>query len=420
MFNRHLRPPGLIFTGPGGGTMSSKSSTTSTNSLPTRIHASPCTSRPDELSSLISDVEDDQFGTPPAHPINRQDVRFYVEPVSEHPPRQKNSLYNGSNSNSTTSTSRRQQQQPVIAAFVASSSRTFCNEIGASGSNGTPPGASATQPLGKPLTRSSLPGSVPRCMETSSSIQAQVPYPNNAYAPFHDLHNFARYNPAVPIGFDYQQTAASMEPLNRHRGELALHEKYRYDLSKAQLKASSRTSALLAGFAMVALVELQYEKTTPHWLFILLAIVTTLLVSVHLLSLMISTCLLPYIEANGCTQDSPHIRLSNYIELSWIFSTCIGLILFLLEIVIIFIIKFDVVEFPLGGYITTALLVPVLIVFAILSWLIHRQRFSHSVERANNKVVDLEKFIDENELHNQTTQTKNSSAIIVPTSIQNI
>lgn len=50
-------------------------------------------------------------------------------------------------------------------------------------------------------------------------------------------------------------------------------------------------------------------KKTPHWLFILLAIVTTLLVSVHLLSLMISTCLLPYIEATGCTQDSPHIRL---------------------------------------------------------------------------------------------------------------
>ncbi|KAI6215320.1 hypothetical protein M3Y94_00371800 [Aphelenchoides besseyi] len=111
-----------------------------------------------------------------------------------------------------------------------------------------------------------------------------------------------------------------------HRGELALHEKYRYDLSRAQLKASSRTSALLAGFAMVALVELQYEDKTPHGLMILLGVVTTLLVSVHLLALMISTCLLPYIEANGCTQDSPHIRLSRYIELSWLFSTCIGLV----------------------------------------------------------------------------------------------
>lgn len=65
-----------------------------------------------------------------------------------------------------------------------------------------------------------------------------------------------------PYGFD-----SFLSPLNRlekfyfdtndvfyfrHRGELSLIEKYRYDLSRAQLKASSRTSALLAGFAMVS------------------------------------------------------------------------------------------------------------------------------------------------------------------------
>lgn len=60
---------------------------------------------------------------------------------------------------------------------------------------------------------------------------------------------------------------------------------------------------------MVALVELQYDASTPKPLLILLGVVTTLLVSVHLLALMMSTCLLPSIEANGCTQDSPHIKL---------------------------------------------------------------------------------------------------------------
>lgn len=66
---------------------------------------------------------------------------------------------------------------------------------------------------------------------------------------------------------------------------------------------------LLTALFQVALVELQYEESTPRPLLILLGVVTTLLVSVHLLALMMSTCLLPYIEASGCTQDSPHIKL---------------------------------------------------------------------------------------------------------------
>lgn len=58
----------------------------------------------------------------------------------------------------------------------------------------------------------------------------------------------------------------------------------------------------------VALVELDYHET-PRELLIILGVVTTMLVSVHLLALMMSTCILPHIEATGCTADSPHIRL---------------------------------------------------------------------------------------------------------------
>uniref|UniRef100_A0A914DDT5 Protein orai n=1 Tax=Acrobeloides nanus TaxID=290746 RepID=A0A914DDT5_9BILA len=202
-----------------------------------------------------------------------------------------------------------------------------------------------------------------------------------------------------PIGISLENEAHGfypfISPLNRHRGELSLVEKYRYDLSRAQLKASSRTSALLAGFAMVALVELQYEKTTPHGILIVLAVVTTLLVSVHLLALMMSTCLLPYIEANGCTKDSPHIKLKFYIDLSWMFSTCVGLVLFLLEIGVIFYMKFVDIDFEVGGYITTAMLVPVLIMFGVISYLIHRSRVSHSVDRVVDKVDALESILND-------------------------
>uniref|UniRef100_A0A183CM37 MARVEL domain-containing protein n=1 Tax=Globodera pallida TaxID=36090 RepID=A0A183CM37_GLOPA len=170
-------------------------------------------------------------------------------------------------------------------------------------------------------------------------------------SPRHSLKNGASLNGAQP---GYPHPLLHLHRL--HRGELSIHEKYRYDLSRAQLKASSRTSALLAGFAMIALVELQYLETTPKPLLIMLGVVTSLLVSVHLLALMMSTCLLPYIEANGCTQDSPHIKLHFYIELSWLFSTCIGLLLFLLEIGVIFFVKFNAIGYNFAAYITTGML----------------------------------------------------------------
>jgi hypothetical protein len=90
------------------------------------------------------------------------------------------------------------------------------------------------------------------------------------------------------------------------------------------------------------------------------------------------------------------IYLSFYIDLSWLFSTCIGLLLFLLEIGVIFFVKFDAVNFILGAYITTAILVPVFIIFVVISCLIHRERFSHTVDRVGTKVDDLENIIDDN------------------------
>ena len=52
------------------------------------------------------------------------------------------------------------------------------------------------------------------------------------------------------------------------------------------------------------MVELELKKDQlPEWLIIIFSICTVVLVSVHLLALMISTCLLPHVEAAAGRQE---------------------------------------------------------------------------------------------------------------------
>ena len=71
----------------------------------------------------------------------------------------------------------------------------------------------------------------------------------------------------------------------------------------------------------------------PPVLLIMFACITTLLVIVHLFSLMIATCVLPNIEAAIAIRkwsSSPHHKFRSQIEVAWILSTGFGLVLFLI------------------------------------------------------------------------------------------
>ncbi len=254
---------------------------------------------------------------------------------------------------------------------------------------------------------------------------------------------------------------------------------YRLKLSKSKLKAISGTSSLMSGFAMVAMVELNLENYSiesskknneynyetspsfetlnmtsltnqtqlipinvenkseekfliPEFVLVFFVFVTSLLVGVHMLALMISTCILPQVEATSeqmefeqqiynfdkkqlkkdqksaskdkknfdqlkgipsrkDTQISddetvifansylspdllkyPHQKFHRFIELAWIMSTVIGIFLFLVEIGLICFIKF----YPLSTLIAltaTIVMTPILILFLLFTFTFYKK-----------------------------------------------
>lgn len=184
-------------------------------------------------------------------------------------------------------------------------------------------------------------------------------------------------------------------------------------LSRAKLKATSRTSALLSGFAMVAMVEVQLEPTHdyPPGLLIAFSACTTILVAVHLFALMISTCILPNLEAVSnvhnlnSVNESPHERMHRHIELAWAFSTVIGTLLFLTEVVLLCWVKFLPLRRPedngqishgeAAAIASTCIMVPFGIVFIMFAIHFYRTLVSHKTDR---QIRELERVI---QLQNQ-------------------
>ncbi|NXT26611.1 CRCM1 protein, partial [Syrrhaptes paradoxus] len=187
-------------------------------------------------------------------------------------------------------------------------------------------------------------------------------------------------------------------------------------LSRAKLKASSRTSALLSGFAMVAMVEVQLdaEHDYPPGLLIAFSACTTVLVAVHLFALMISTCILPNIEAVSnvhnlnSVKESPHDRMHRHIELAWAFSTVIGTLLFLAEVVLLCWVKFlplkkktdnplqsnssTITSGQAAAIASTSIMVPFGLIFIVFAVHFYRSLVSHKTDRQFQELNELAEF----------------------------
>ncbi|XP_054749213.1 protein orai-2-like [Lytechinus pictus] len=197
---------------------------------------------------------------------------------------------------------------------------------------------------------------------------------------------------------------------NQHSAQ-ALNWRKLY-LSRAKLKASSRTSALLAGFAMVAMVEVQLSENKQNNaydpLMIAFSINTTILVVVHMAALLISTCILPNIEAVSnvhnvnAVQESPHNSLAFYIEMSWIFSTVLGIFLFLVEIILLAWVKFGMAQYDSAAIAATVITAPVLVILVLFAFHFYRRLVSHKTKSQTKGLEELESM--NNQLDNGQIQ----------------
>lgn len=161
-------------------------------------------------------------------------------------------------------------------------------------------------------------------------------------------------------------------------------------------------------------IQLNNESEVPVSLLVCFVICTTLLIAVHMLALMIATCILPHIESVAIipgtneysANDGTHDRLRNYIEMSWFFSTTIGIFLFLVEIDLICWVKFWNYGVKSGTNVgkiasisVTIALIPIFILFITFAVKFYRNLVTHQFEKSEREILELDSLI--NQLNSQ-------------------
>lgn len=160
-------------------------------------------------------------------------------------------------------------------------------------------------------------------------------------------------------------------------------------------------------------VNLNTDTKVPVWMLITFTICTTLLVGVHMLALMISTCILPTVDAVcslnsvNLVHESPHERLHWYIETAWAFSTLLGLILFLFEIAILCWVKFYEVSQP-AAWAACGVLIPVLILFIVFALHFYRTMVVHKYEISRYGIRELELLKEQIEVNDSNIHSPSS------------
>ena len=126
----------------------------------------------------------------------------------------------------------------------------------------------------------------------------------------------------------------------------------------------------------VAIVEIEIEPGTPVGLLVPFAIISAILIFVHLLSLMLAIYLLPELESLGGTGHPPElytyglvVAKSFSIQFCWVLSNIVGILLFLVELVLIGFIKFYPIDAERSNniYAAVCMLVTIILLSVFMS-----------------------------------------------------
>ncbi|XP_059481387.1 calcium release-activated calcium channel protein 1-like [Neocloeon triangulifer] len=191
-------------------------------------------------------------------------------------------------------------------------------------------------------------------------------------------------------------------------------------LRKAKLREAKGASYILAAFSMSTMQELQLDMdtTVPVWLFTLFAVNTVTLIAVHIFSLVISTCLLPSMEAVAQEYEpplpgaakvcpvpdfSPHNRLRKFVNLSVALSNVLGLFLFLFEVALLAWVKFwD--HSKAACWAGSLIMAPVLVLFLAFCWHFNRVLGECAYGKRDQEIREMQDELSANEISGQTRQ----------------
>eukprot|EP00297_Palpitomonas_bilix_P017223 CAMPEP_0113876238 /NCGR_PEP_ID=MMETSP0780_2-20120614/5379_1 /TAXON_ID=652834 /ORGANISM="Palpitomonas bilix" /LENGTH=183 /DNA_ID=CAMNT_0000862301 /DNA_START=174 /DNA_END=721 /DNA_ORIENTATION=+ /assembly_acc=CAM_ASM_000599 len=121
-------------------------------------------------------------------------------------------------------------------------------------------------------------------------------------------------------------------------------------VGRARLKRTASVSALLSGFSMVAMVEVDIKQGTDSTLVAVFAGVTATTIVLHLLALATSIFLLPVLDvisSHATSRISPSRRVSypesydRWITFAWVGSTVVGMALFVIDLAVLSWVKFS-------------------------------------------------------------------------------